>query len=367
MLRKWMLGCASALLFWAMSISMAAASDGKNDMAGDLCPNADILSKTIDGVCWSCLLPIRLAGIGGNPPDGAADSKFMCNCMGRDGMPEIGMPLGFFQPQRIVSFSPTPYCMPSFGVRLSDDNTRSGQARTSNTHERGETSFYHYKYWQYPLMAMIEMFMNADCTYDSAQTIDLAYFSEADPLYQDDMLAFLMAPESVIFANPVATSICTADCAALMAGGEIEENYFCAGCSGNLYPMTGRTQTNDDPIRVTSLLTTRLLAMLHRRGQALLTMGDHMIEDSCEPKYAPMLPKTQYRASMLYPKQEAASVDVPMMGDGAGGTSNGFGAQPDGCCHKLGDSVLKWGNNKLRPGQEAYIYMLYRWNDCCLR
>lgn len=355
MLRFILIGLMSTMLSLASLYSVAA----DNDKAGDLCPDANILSTVIDGMCWSCLLPIRLAGIGGDAPNGAASSKPFCMCADELGVPEWGIPLGFFQPSRIVSFSPTPYCMPSFGVRLADDNTRAGQGRTETAIDDTETSFFHYKYWVYPVMQMIEMFSNADCTYDGATTLDLAYFSEADPLYQDDLLAFVMFPETVIFANPIATSICTADCAQILAGGEVVENYFCAGCSGNLYPMTGNNQYSDDPVRGTSLLTTRLMATLHRRGQALLTMGNHMIQDSCEPNYAPMLPKTQYRASMLYPVREASSQPT-----GGGESSIPLST---GCCHKLGDSVLKWGNGRLVPGREAFVYLMYSWNDCCLR
>lgn len=329
-------------------------------MAGDLCPNANVMASIIDGICWSCLLPIRLAGVGGGSdvPNGASSSSAFCNCLDDLGVPEIGMPLGFFQPSRIVSFSPTPYCMPSFGTRLSNDNSRAGQGKTETAIDDTETSFFHYKYWIFPVMQMIEMFANADCTYDPMTTLDLAYFSEADPLYQSDMLSFVLAPETAIFANPIATSICTADCATIMAGGEVEANYFCAGCSGNMYPLTGNNQYSDDPIRGTDLLTTRLMAGLHRKGQALKTMGDHMTSGSCEPEYAPMIPKPQYRVSMLYPVREASSTP-PAHGNNV--------PSPSGCCHKLGDSTLKWGNGRLIPGKEAYVYLLYSWMDCCLR
>lgn len=353
MIKRFIALFATCVITLSSYMSLAA----ENDMAGDLCPNANILTSIIDGMCWSCLLPIRLAGIGGDAPEGAASPTAFCMCTDRAGVPEWGLPMGFFQPTRIVSFSPTPYCMPSFGVRLADDNTRAGQGRTETAMDDTETSFFHYKYWVYPVMQMIEMFANADCTYDRATTLDLAYFSEADPLYQDDLLAFVMFPETVIFANPIATGICTADCAQTLAGSEVVENYFCAGCSGNMYPMTGNNQYSDDPIRGTSLLTTRLMATLHRRGQARLTMGNHMTQGSCEPEYAPMIPKTQYRTSMLYPSREASA-------DPTGG-----GSVPvnDGCCHKLGDSVLKWGNGRLVPGREAFVYLMYSWNDCCLR
>ncbi|MGR5096605.1 TraU family protein [Vibrio maritimus] len=363
--------------------SSATANDGaRSAVAGDMCPDANVLAGIIDQVCWSCLLPVKIAGLG-DSPEGSASSNPFCACFDEDlGLPEVGMPIGFFQPARIVSFSATPYCMPSFGSRLSDDVTSLGNAGTADTQSVDDKSFFHYKYWTYPLMSMIQMFTNADCNNTSATTLDLMYFSEVDPLYNSDMLAFLMAPESIVFANAVAQSICTADCATLMAGGEIEQNFFCAGCAGNLYPLTGTSTTSDDDmVRNTELLTTRLLATLHRRGQAWLTMGNHMVSGSCEVQYAPTLPKTQYRSSMLFPVPEAQNTQVSFV-DGAnssvGSVNEGNSVQVPNyqdnrevfdqkCCHKLGETTWKWGLNRTRPGNDAFVYLLYQWNDCCLR
>lgn len=378
----------SPLMFKTNTVN---AAPSVNELGGDLCPNANIAKGIITDICWSCLLPIRLSGIGGEKPAGAASDSAFCLCKDKDNIPQIGMPLGFFQPSRIVSFSPTPYCMPSFGTRLvnTDPGHLTGVAKTDEPVEVEQTSFFHYKYWTFPLMQMLQMFTNADCSYDTFPAWDLAYFSEADPLYTDDMLSFLLFPESILFANPVALAVCTAECAAIAAGQEVEETFFCAGCNGNLYPMTGTVQTNDNPVRVTSLLTTRLLGVLHRRGQAMLTMGDHMTSGSCEPNYAPMIPKTQYRVSMLYPVPEARGNVKPIVNSsnsspedaGVGGTSPPAGQGDAGngqtsaarfplndkCCHRLGDSIFKWGLQRNIPTKEHFVYLIYRWNDCCLR
>ncbi|UJF20229.1 TraU family protein (plasmid) [Vibrio sp. SS-MA-C1-2] len=366
-------------LLFALTITLsgysATVSATENELAGDMCPDANILSGIIDRMCWSCLLPIRMAGIGDAPTGAAPDSPF-CMCFDEAlGLPEIGLPIGYFEPSRLVSYSPTPYCMPSLsGSRLSDDITLLGNLGTESTQEMDDKSFMHYKYWIYPIMQIIGMFTNADCPTGPSNTIDLAFFSEVDPLYGNDFLNFLMFPESIVFANPIAQSICTADCAALMAGAEFEQNYFCASCAGNLYPMTGTvTTSDDDAVRNTELLTARLLGVLHRRGQAWLTMGDHRTSGTCEVEYAPMLPKTQYRSSMLYPVPEAQNTTVEMM-DGASSVGNSTENNSQTttiydqeCCHKLGESTWKWGNNRTRPSKNAYVYLIYQWNDCCLR
>ncbi|HBU3553353.1 TPA: plasmid transfer protein, partial [Klebsiella pneumoniae] len=40
------------------------------------------------------------------------------------------------------------------------------------------------------------------------------------------------------------------------------------------------------------------------------------------------------------------------------------------CCHRLGDSVHDWSTRKggrKRIGVNNYVYMLWRYNDCCVR
>ncbi|HCN7219872.1 TPA: TraU family protein, partial [Escherichia coli] len=76
------------------------------------------------------------------------------------------------------------------------------------------------------------------------------------------------------------------------------------------------------------------------------TMG---ADAMCEKTWEYFTPRSQYRLSMLYPTPEA----------------NG----PD-CCHRLGDSVHDWSTLKggrKKIGIDNYVYMLWRYNDCCVR
>ncbi len=59
--------------------------------------------------------------------------------------------------------------------------------------------------------------------------------------------------------------------------------------------------------------------------------------------------RSQYRLSMLFPA-------IPE-------------AREPHCCHRLGDSVHDWSTLKVRKkiGNDNYVYMLWRYNDCCVR
>lgn len=121
--------------------------------------------------------------------------------------------------------------------------------------------------------------------------------------------------------------------------GEVSDAmWWCAGTWGTMYPLSGH-EPNMGIVKNTSLLGARAVAALHRRGLAYRTMGDDTL---CEGRIDPMLPKSQYRWSMLFPRPEAEST------------------------HLTGESVLKWGTARTIPGfGEDAIYILWRWNDCC--
>ncbi|MCV5675892.1 TraU family protein, partial [Escherichia coli] len=82
------------------------------------------------------------------------------------------------------------------------------------------------------------------------------------------------------------------------AGKDNLAAYFCAGCDGNLYPLTGHIYANDDAVRTSSLITQRLLTKLHRQGMLMRTMG---ADAMCEKTWEYFTPRSQYRLSMLFP------------------------------------------------------------------
>ena len=73
-----------------------------------------------------------------------------------------------------------------------------------------------------------------------AARLDIAWTSELDPAWLDDELSFLLSPEAALFANLPAQAACAADCAAASAGLPLRIRLFwCAGCQGGMYPLTG--------------------------------------------------------------------------------------------------------------------------------
>lgn len=326
------------------------------------CPDSGLLSgKLITDVSWGTLFPIRIAGVpvgGGDVPDGAASAMPFCYCLDNNNIPEFGTQMSMYEPARIVDVTRTAWCSPSLGgVRLRS-STRSIGGLGDSTGDNGDKAFYHYNYYAFPLLIMLELFVQSSCNKDGYMDFDLMYTSPVDPTHNDDELSFFLNPEIAWAAQPVALATEIPDCAAASIGQTIDKFFWTAGCWGNLYPLTGNVIHQGSPPRDTNLVAARAVAALHRRGLARVTMGD---EAMCSAPFYPFLPKSQYRWSTFYPIPEVeATKDMGGDGDSRPMEIKGY--------HVTGASQFLWGEWRNIPATgEDFTYMLWRWNDCCMR
>lgn len=350
------------LLLAMSTMADTNTSSSSANSSGILCPNADIWGeKLITGICWSCIFPVRLmtvdiAGSGGDVPDDAADVPF-CSCDDSTGMPKFGITAGFWAPARLVEIVRKPYCSPTLGgISLQSDVHLMGGHKESATDSTRKT-FFNYHYWAFPLFELMQLLMQSHCNAGGYVSMDLLYLSELDPLWNNDELSFFVNPEAIVFANPLAMASCSVDCAVSSVQKPMASLFWCAGCWGNLYPFTGNISAPESSPRDSSLLTARILAGLHRMGLNWKTSGNQAL---CGGQLYPMLPKQQYRLSTLFPLAEASN-SAPSSGPGSGMELY------DRCCHYIGETPFKWGEWRTIPGTgEDYVYLLWRYTDCCL-
>ena len=338
----------AALTAGLLAVGLANAASAESAGSNPACPNARLFGMgMIIHICWDCIFPIRVSkarigGSGGSVPPGAADPGPLCLCKDNNGVYRPGVPYSMWKPARLVEVVRVPYCSPVLGGEmLQRDLTHVGgpgyDAATAGQH----LGFYQYHYFAFPLLVMLDLFMQSGCNPGGFMDMDLMYLSELDPTWNDDELAFYLNPESAIFANPIAQAACAADAAAATVGPPLRKLFWCAGAWGGVYPLTGHVRTNASPPRTTSLLATRALAALHRRGLALQTMGD---EAMCENPIQVTLPKTQYKLEQVYPVPEA----------------NGN--------HWLGEPTYLWGEWRNIPAVgEDFVHLIWRWDDCCAK
>jgi conjugal transfer pilus assembly protein TraU len=316
--------------------------------AGDIaCPDADIFSRLITDICWSCAMPIKLFGFVdvGNEPEGAATGADtpVCQCPDPLGVPEFGFRWSSWMPRRIQEVTPKPYCMPTLGGIRVRSNIRMLGGNRNKEHDSSGNTFQNHHQYSFPLFAMLDLFLTDGCSDSAYSSLDVITMSEFSPLWNNDLLAFILNPESVLFGNVVAQMACTVDCTASTVGKATQHTWFCAGCNGSLYPFTGNTIVNHSPVQVSSLIAHRALALHHRMGLARLTMGN---EAMCKPPYYQTIPRTQYKHQMIYPLAER---------------------ETGSCCHELGANTLSWGDWRSPPGMPDHVYLLWNYRDCCLR
>jgi conjugal transfer pilus assembly protein TraU len=310
------------------------------------CPDGSVLgTRMIIDICWDCVFPIRVAGVpmatGSRGIPARASDQVVCACRDGLGVPRPGLAVGMWTPAKLIELVRAPGCSPALGgIRLPGFDPLFRGTLGDSTFNHGDASFWHYHTWSFPVLAMLELFVEAECMAGGMQDFDLLYISELDPTWSDSGLAFFANPEAALLANPIVQAACVADAAGANLGRPVDELFWCAGSWGGLYPLVGTYNAPTSPVRVTSLLATRALAAQHRRGLAWRTMGNDAM---CRGVIDPMIPKSQYRMSMFFPMAQA--------------NSN----------HVIGQSTFVWGEWRNVPGRGPDpVYLLWRWTDCCM-
>ena len=159
-------------------------------------------------------------------------------CLCGSPIPRIGLSLGVWEPARLVDATRAPWCFPNLGGLTINPGLPAGRGRTGAAGGDGaKGSVWHAHYYMYPLLSWIGVLLDLGCLEGGG--LDIAWASELDPAWLDDELTFLLNPEAALFANLPAQAACAADCAASSVGLPLDPMFWCAGCQGGMYPLTG--------------------------------------------------------------------------------------------------------------------------------
>lgn len=312
------------------------------DMAAAKC-NAKFLNP-ITEVCWDCIFPISVGALsinlGASRPDTDNQSFPICICPGFP-LPRPGLAIGIWEPARLVDISNETGCFTNLGFDV--DFGLFARGKTSvNARSGGDNgSKWHAHYYYYPLISMLGTAIDALCLENTA--FDLAWMSEIDPLWMDAELSTLLNPEGILFANEIAQAACAADCAVASSGNlPLDELFWCDGCSGALYPVTGDANNHIGGVQASSVVSAKLLARMHRMLIAPKTASSSAL---CQIETAPILPKSQYRRQITRPFPS---------------TSGRY------ACAPLGASTQFYDQNKEIPYVgESFGYLMWRKRNCC--
>lgn len=347
-----------ALVALPSGTSRADTTDTVTTPSGGKCENK--FPDLFKDICWKCMFPIRIGGRKimdtGSMPDNISEltgniddynpDKYLCSCKDSDDVTYYGVMVSFWEPVRVMEVVPKPGCFNFlFGMDLSsvlvDGYGTKGQAQTTAL----EKSFQQVHYIHAPLMQILEIFGMADFCADWLLTgLDIAYMTEVDPVWNNEELDILVRAEAAVFGNPIAQALCAVDCLAASVGYPLNPLFWCAGCWGGTYPMSGNVLHVGSPVTVSSLQMTKLLARLTRYPVPPAQEYDtSSVIAECGAVYRPVIKKSQYRINTLNPIAESTSF------------------------HTIGASSLTWGEWRNIPATgENHTFVVWRKRNCCL-
>lgn len=325
----------------AAALTTSASSQAQD---GVVCPTTGA-ANLMTSICWSCFFPIVIGGAQtGAGPVPTITAGPTCLCPGRlFGYPTPGVTVGMWQPTHIIEAVRQPYCSPTLGTSLSTTVDLSDLGMFGGSQPRSEgndRSFYNMHLFRFPVAMILDQLQDSYCVSDQGVDMDLTYMTEIDPSWVDSQLAVALAPETVLFANPVAIAACVAEATAMLAGSPpVDPLFWCAGAWGLNYPPSGHGSTGGSIIRDTSAASGRFLNLLHRRGLMTMTAGPAAV---CADIPVVKTPKFQYRMQTMFPVPELL-----------------FN-------HWYGEPTPRWGLGRSVPGYgEDIAYLLWSFQECC--
>ncbi len=361
------------------------------------CPGK--FANPITDIGWAGMFPITIGNVPiltlGQKDNNSNPSNPFCAC---GHPPKAGVVIGFWEPIRIAEAVRHPWCFPSLGgLQLNPGINSPSYGANGPAHYK--SVFYQAHWYTDPVLYWLQVLLDDSCL--EPGQFDLAYITEVDPLWNDDILTFIINPDAALYANPVAQAVCAADCVAATTGFGFSSLYWCAGCQGDLYPMDGNVTDTGSPVGNSVLIAERMIAKLHR--ELLLWAGAGQAGE-CGYYFQPVVDKTNYKLSMLYPipqtgtsygngnstsgtgstssTSSSLSGSVSSVGSGtgtgtaptgstsSGTTSNSSGSSTpsfnNGPTETFGESTLLWQAGRSYPYTgEDFAYMIWRKRNCC--
>jgi conjugal transfer pilus assembly protein TraU len=303
----------------------------------------------ITDICWTCTFPMKVAGnsfMSKGQDDFDTDAKKVCTCVS-GGNVTVGLGLEFWEPVRIFEAlgQGRSGCFPmlsglqvDFGVRSPDHGRRS---QSGDKPQSVNTSFYEVHWYIAPWVFALQAVLDTRCLEQSP--FDMAYVTELDPLWRDSESTYILNPDASLFTSIAATAACAADCVAATAGFSLPTSYFCAGCQGKMFPLTGWVGAHVSHIQASALLMQRFTNKLHREG---LMWGAYGAEGQCGYYIQPIMDKRAYKYQMVWPSRATDKVDGK-------------------CCSPYGRTTMHWQANKVQPTREDMAYQIFRKRSCC--
>jgi conjugal transfer pilus assembly protein TraU len=235
----------SALLVCLLLLSLCSSTE----VFAVGCSNPSMKTVLMKNINWHSMMPMYFAGsVSAVAEDGVIDindtigaNSAVCSC-GASAIKRYGIPIGFWEPARIVERVHDAFCLYAFNSDVSGsmDWREKGTTKLPNSVLPGaESAFNHAHYYMFPVMAILGIAIDISCA--EASGVDIGYMTEVDPAWRKDSLSTILQPEALLFANPFSQLACMPSTITDQLGMALPGRYFfwCNGAKGSVYPITG--------------------------------------------------------------------------------------------------------------------------------
>jgi len=294
----------------------------------------------ITDIDWWGIFPIKIGGVTvfkskiDTPPTPTGSPICIC---GKPPTLKIGIKVSFWDPGRLIETVKDPWCFPTLGLGLS--STGGFLGGTSDDTEESNLTFAQAHWIWIDVFQLVGMFVDFSC-FDPI-TFDIAYITEIDPTWNSDITGFLLNPEALLFANPVAQIACSADAVASSLGIPLSPLFWCMGSWGSAYPLTGH-YNGKDIVKANAGIAARMIYKLSRE----LLLWDPAVS-YCYKIPVPIWIKSHYRL------QEARPLRSPWV-------------------VPIGRSGLMWAEGHNPPvyggwgASDNFLWVLFKEMKCCI-
>jgi conjugal transfer pilus assembly protein TraU len=295
---------------------------------------ADFLNPITD-ICWQCIFPIRMGGIDiigsdiDSPSDNVGNGVCLCGST-------LGISTSFWEPARIIETVKDPYCFNLIGASIGNEAFLGGSTQVGDPKV---SMFAQVHYYLLNVWSFLDLFLDLPCLEPTG--FDVAYITEVDPTWNDDLLAFLLNPEAILFGNPILQMACMADSVASNISTPIDALFWCMGSWGSAYPLAGH-KGNDDYIQDNAAVAAKMIYKLTRE----LVLWD-TASNVCGAVMWPIWQKSHYRLQAMKPVRDMT-------------------------CHPIGRSGLFWSSMKNPPfsasgnASDNFDWVMFRKKLCCI-
>lgn len=211
-----------------------------------------------------------------------------------------GVALQFWAPSYIMDVARSAGCLGFLNMDILPGFTASGNSgqETAFHDPRREGVTLMQTHWAYAdIMQLAGKQLFEKCGGMTSE-FSLAYLTEVDFLWHNDVTAAIMAPyNSLIAAAPMLGQLmCGLESAANSIGGW-QDSRLCAW-AGSRFPLSGNAQSKDSAMVTNMDVGVKFLARQTLLGTVLKTTGNKAI---CKPTYDPMWQSEEWRFQWAYP------------------------------------------------------------------